>query len=133
MQVRYQLRQRPLWRNDVSSPTPDIGRVCVVVGGVTRRQEISATVLVVVTPPWYDTNTSSVGHCEPSSRVSRRSVRVSIEEEVGDMCERLTDVRKAFAAYARILEPACLSPTQAEAVLSEVTAIGHIAGTVKAL
>src|SRR5437764_14460030 len=49
------------------------------------------------------------------------------------MCARLADVRKAFAAYARTLEPACLSPTQAETVLAEVTAIGHIAGTVKAL
>ena len=53
------------------------------------------------------------------------------------MCERrgegLSEVRRALEAYARTLEPARLSPTQAEAALAEVTAIGHMASTAKAL
>lgn len=49
------------------------------------------------------------------------------------MCERLGEVRHAMEAYAHVLEPGLLSPAEAEAALGQVTAIGHIASTVKAL
>ena len=49
------------------------------------------------------------------------------------MCDRLGDVRTALEAYARTLEPGLLSPTEAEAALGQITAIGHMASTAKAL
>ena len=49
------------------------------------------------------------------------------------MCERLGQVRSSLEAYARGLDPARLSPTQAEAALADATAIGHMANTVKTL
>src|SRR5437868_14293600 len=49
------------------------------------------------------------------------------------MCERLAELRCGMEAFARALEPARLSTSQAEQALAHVTAIGHMAATADAL
>src|SRR5438094_800487 len=93
----------------------------VGVGGATLRQKISDGPHCCHTPLLRCKHQFGRALRALLSNQPARRAR-SIGEEVGGMCERLTDVRGALEAYARTLEPVCLSTTQAETALADVAA-----------